>query len=93
VDIGIVTVSVETSVEDKRCVHEGAGVDKTTALTNLHLFNIENETTVKDLESHSTLASKDQDLVLSNLISQTHIGWNPFAFVYDWSRDFLPNVS
>jgi hypothetical protein len=45
------------------------------------------------LESHSTLASKDQDLVLSNLISQTHIGWNPFAFVYDWSRDFLPNVS
>lgn len=57
-NVGVVSIGVETSIEDERRVHKRAGVDKTTSLTDLHLLNIENETAVKDLKSHRTLAAK-----------------------------------
>jgi hypothetical protein len=59
----------------------------------LHLFNIKNETAVKDLESHSALASEYQNLVLRNLVSKAHVSWHPLGLIHNRSRDFLPDVS
>lgn len=46
----VITVCIETSVEDQWRVHKGAGVYKTASLFDLHLFNIEHKASIEDLE-------------------------------------------
>lgn len=92
-DIRIVSISVKTSVENQGSVHERARVDKTATLTNLHLFNIEDEATIENLESHCTFASKYHNFVISDLICKAHVGRNPLWFIYDWGWNLLPYIS
>jgi hypothetical protein len=46
----VVTVRIETSIEDQWRVHEGTGVDETASLLDLHLLNIEHKATIENLE-------------------------------------------
>jgi hypothetical protein len=80
-DVDIVTISVQAVVEHKRSVHERARIDKTTSLMNYHLLNVEYEATVEDLESDGTLSSEDDDFLISDLISKTHISRNPLGLI------------
>lgn len=91
--VRIVSICVETSVENQRSVHERARVDKTATLTNLHFFNIKNEATIENLESHRAFASKYHNFIVSNLICKTHVRWNPLRFIYNWSWNLLPYIS
>ena len=77
----IISVSVQASVENQRRVHERAGVHKTAALTNLHALNVEDKAAVEDLERKSRFAAEYQNLVVSDLVSESHIGGHPFGFV------------
>lgn len=92
-DIRIVSISVQTSVENQGSVHERARVDKTATLTDLHFFNIEDEATIENLESHCTFASKYHNFVISDLICKAHVCRNPFWFIHDWGWNLLPNIS
>jgi len=92
-NVRIVTISIETSVENQRGVHERARVHKTATLTNLHLFNIEDKASIENLESNCTFTSKYHNFIVSDLISKSHVSRNPFWFVHYWGRNFLPNIS
>jgi hypothetical protein len=93
VDINIVSVSVEIVVEDKGRIHEGTRVNKTSSFLYFHLFNVEDKTSVEYLESDRALSSKQNDLIVCNLISQTHIGWHPIHFVDLQVFNLLPHIS
>ena len=77
VDVNVVTVSVQVGVEHKWSVHEGAWIDETASLTNLHLFDIEDEASVENVECCCGLSTEKQDLVVSDLMSQSHISRHP----------------
>ena len=92
-DVDVITVSVEASIEDERSVHEGAGVNKTSMFTHAHLFDVKHITPVEDLEHHGTLATEYHDLLLSYLMGQTHVGGHPVALVNHGSLDLLPDIT
>lgn len=89
----IISVSVQASVKNQRRVHERAGVHKTAALTDLHALNVEDKAAIEDLESKSRFAAEYQNLVVSDLVSEAHIGGHPFGFVDEAGWNFLPNVA
>ena len=93
VHIDIITVSVEVVVEDERRVHKRTGVNKTSPFLDFHLFNVEDKTSVEDLESDRALPAEQNDFVVCDLIGQTHIRWHPFRLIYLRILDFLPNIS
>lgn len=93
VHIDIVSVSVEIVVKDKGRVHKRTRVNKTSSFLDFHLFNVEDKTSVEYLESDRALSSKQNDLIVCNLISQTHIRWNPINFVHLQVFNLLPHVS
>ena len=92
VDIHIVSISVEIVVEDKGRVHKGTRVNKTSSFLDLHLFNVEDKTSVEYLESDRALSSKQNDLIVRNLVSQTHVGWHPIRFVDLQVLNLLPHI-
>ena len=92
-NIDVITVSVEASIEDQRSVHEGAGVDKTSMFTHAHLLNVKHITTVEDLEHHGALATEYHDLLLSYLMRQPHVGGHPVALVNHRSLNLLPDIA
>ena len=71
--IDVIAIGVEARVEHQRCVHERTRIHKAASLTNLHLFNIENEASIEDVESRCTFTTEQKDLVISDLVSQTHV--------------------
>jgi hypothetical protein len=91
--VRIISIGVETSVENQGSVHERARVDKTATLTNLHFFNIKDEATIENLESHSAFASKYHNFVVGDLICKTHVRRNPLRLIYNRSWNLLPNIS
>ena len=98
-DVNIVSICVHVSAEYQWSIHERARIDKFAFLSNLHFLHIKNEASVEDLLSQSTLTAKNDDFIFSNLISQTHVTWNPCRFVTQWpgglrtdSSNFLPDI-
>jgi hypothetical protein len=91
--VRIISIGVETSVENQGSVHERARVDKTATLTNLHFFNIKDEATIENLKSHSAFASKYHNFVVGDLICKTHVRRNPLRLIYNRSWNLLPNIS
>ena len=69
-DVDIVSESIQIATEDQRGVHERARIHKLALLSNFHSLDVEYETTVEYLERKSTLASEDQDFMVSDLVSQ-----------------------
>ena len=78
VNINIVTIRIQIVVENKRRVHKRTRVYKTSPLFYLHLLNVEDKTSVENLESDRAFSSKQNDFVVCNLVSQSHIGRHPF---------------
>jgi len=62
-------------------------------LPHAHLLYVKYIAAVKDLEHYGTLASKDHDLLLSDLMSQAHVGGHPVALVNHWCGDLLPDIT
>lgn len=50
-DVYVVSIGIKVVVEDKRSVHEGARIDKTSLLMQFHSLDVEDKHTVEDLES------------------------------------------
>ena len=73
VHINVIAVGLHVAVEDKRRVHKGARVNKTSSLLDLHLLDIEYEAAVEDMESNSALPTKKNNLVVSDLVCQSHV--------------------
>ena len=67
--VDVVTIGVETVVEDKWRVHERTRIHETASLVDLHALHVKDEDSVEDLEGQSTLASEDHDFFLSDLVS------------------------
>ena len=44
------------------------------------------------MESHCTLASKQDDLIVCDLVSKAHIRWNPLRLVHLGRSDLLPRI-
>lgn len=65
----VVAVRIQGPVEDQGRIHERTWVYKTATFLDLHFFDVEDETSIEDLESESGLTTKYQDLVLCDLIS------------------------
>ncbi len=91
--IDVVTISIQTVVEHQRCVHKRTWIHQTATLTNLHLFNVKDKTAVENVECHRAFATKKKDLVVSDLVSQPHVGGHPLGLVDLGGRDFLPNIA
>ena len=51
VNINIISISIQTAIKDKRRIHKRARIDQTALFSNLHLFNVKNKTSIKNLES------------------------------------------
>jgi len=92
-DVNIVSKSVEASFEDQRSVHKGAWVNQAASFLYDHLLNIKDEATIENLESDCTLTSKYHYLIVIDLMSKTHVAWNPLGLVSEWGLDFLPHIS
>lgn len=86
----IISKSIEELVEDKGRVHEWAGVNKTTSFTDSHLFKVQHKYPIEYGESKSTLATKHDYFIISDLVSITHIGSHPLALVH---THFLPHIT
>ena len=91
--VDVIAVGVQVVVEHERRVHEGAGVNKTTPLLDFHLLDVEYETAVEDMESNSALPTKKNNLVVSDLVCQSHVRWHPIRLVYFRTCNLLPHVS
>jgi hypothetical protein len=91
VDIDVISVGVETLVEDEGRVHEGTGVHETALLCECHLLNVKDETPIEDLEGQCALTAEYHYLFVSDLVGDTHVGWNPLLLVNCWQLS--PNVS
>ena len=92
VDVNVISKCVQVSTKYKRCIHERARVNKFSFFSDLHFLYIEYEASIEDLRSQSTFTSKNHNLIVSNLVSQTHIPLNPRGFINLRSRNFLPNI-
>jgi len=92
-DVNIITEGIERATEDEGRVHKAAGVNQLSAFLDLHLLDVHDEATVEDLLSQSTLTSKDDDLVVRDLVGQTHVAGDPLALVEAGSAlNLLPDV-
>lgn len=58
-NVNIITISVEATVEHKRRVHERTGVNQTALFSDLHLLDIKDKASVEDLESQGRFAAKE----------------------------------
>ena len=67
-DINIVSISVQITIEYKWCVHKGTGVYQASMFTHAHFFNVEDIAAIKNLEHDGTFASKDHDFLISDLM-------------------------
>ena len=92
-DVDVISVGVEGVVEHEGCVHEATRIYKTSPLTNLHFLDIEDKTAVENVESEGALASKEQDLVVGDLVGQAHVGGHPARLVNLGCADLLPHVA
>ena len=92
VDINVVSIGIQVVIEYQWSVHEGTRIDKTTSFLDLHLLHIEHKTPIEDMESHCTLATEQYDLIVSDLMSQAHVGRNPLRLVNFWSSNFFPGI-
>ena len=77
VHVNVVAVRVQRPVEHEWGVHEGAGVDKTAVLAHAHLLDVENVAAVEDLEEDGRLSTKDHDLLVCDLMCESHIRGHP----------------
>ena len=66
--VNVVPVGVEAIVKHQRGVHKRTWIHQTASLTNLHFFHIEHKAAVEDVESHCTLATKEKNLVVGDLV-------------------------
>lgn len=80
------------ATEDKRSVHEATRVHEFALFANLHLLDVEYEHATEDLESDGTLTTKDQDLIVSDLVCEAHVARNPLGFVAVRRCNLLPYV-
>lgn len=93
VNVYVIAISVHVMVEYQGDIHEGTGTDKTALFLYFHFLNVKHKNSIEYLKCNCTLSSKYHDFLVSDLIGQTHIWWDPPWFVYLGSRDFLPLVS
>lgn len=91
-DVGVVSKGVERVVEYQGLVHEGALVHQAASLDDLHLFKVQHKDTIKDVVGNRTLASEDHDLLLSDLVGETHVGGHPQTLVLGRQLQLLPHV-
>lgn len=99
-DIDIVSECIHVASKDEWSIHEGAWINELTFLFDLHFLNVEQETSIEDLLSQGTLSSKDEYLIVSDLVGKTHVTWDPWWFInrdacsWVWvcSYNFLPNI-
>ena len=91
--VDIVTIGVEVVIEYERRIHEGAWVNKTAPFLDFHFLNVEDKTSVENLESDRALSSKQNDLVVRYLVSQTHVGRNPLGLVDLRVVNLLPHIA
>ena len=92
VDVNVISKSIKVATEHKWSVHERAWIDKLTFFFDFHLLEIEYETSIKDLESQSTLATENENFVIGDLIGQAHVAWNPLRLVDQRRLDLLPHI-
>lgn len=92
-DVDVVAVGVEALVENKRRVHKRTWINKASTFANFHFLNIEDETTVEDMEGCSAFATEQNDFVVSNLVRQAHVGGHPLRLVHLGCADLLPHVA
>ncbi len=92
-DVNIISIGVQTVVKYQWGIHEAAWVYKTSPFTNLHLLHIEHEAAVEDMESGRALATEEKDLIVSDLVSETHVGGHPLRFVDLWCINLLPDIT
>ena len=45
------------------------------------------------MEGGGALSAEEQNLVVGDLVSQSHVGRHPMRLVHFWCRDFLPHVA
>jgi len=76
-DIDIVSECIHVASKDEWSIHEGAWINELTFLFDLHFLNVEQETSIEDLLSQGTLSSKDEYLIVSDLVGKTHVTWDP----------------
>lgn len=91
--IYVISVCIETLIEHKRRVHERTRIHEAAPLTNLHFLDIKDIAPVENVEGGRTLSTEEKDLVVSDLVSQAHIGRHPIRLVNLWRRNFLPDIA
>lgn len=92
VNVDVIAKRVQVAAEDKRRVHEAARVHEFAFLADLHLLDVQHEHAAEDLESDGALATKDQDLVVSDLVCEAHVARDPLGLVAIGLSDLLPDV-
>jgi hypothetical protein len=68
VDVNIIAKSIKVSSEYEWCIHEGTWVNKFALLSDLHLLDVEYKASIEDLLSEGALASKYENLIISDLV-------------------------
>lgn len=91
-DVDVVSKRIQIAAENERGVHKRAWVHQFSLLTDLHLLYVEDEAAIEDLEGERALSAEYEDLVVGNLVSETHVARNPVRFVTVGSLNFLPHV-
>ena len=76
-DVNVVSKGIQIAAENKRSIHERAWVHQLALFTDLHLLHIEDEAAIKDLEGERALSAKYEDLVICDLVGETHVTGNP----------------
>jgi len=91
--IHVVSVRVKVTVEHERSIHERARIHKTAMLAYAHLLDVEDIATVEDLEKYRRLSSKDHDLLVSDLMCQSHVRGYPAGLIDTRATGYLlPHV-
>ena len=91
--VDVIAVGVKARVEYQWCVHERTRIHEAASLTNLHLFHIEDETSIEDVESCGALATEQKNLVVSDLVRQSHVRRHPVGLGNLGPADLLPDIS
>jgi hypothetical protein len=91
--VNVITVSIQTSIEDERGIHERTWVNKTSMFAHAHLLNVKHIAPVEDLEHDGALSTENHDLLLSDLMCEAHVGGHPVALVNHRSLDLLPDIT
>lgn len=93
VNVNIISKSIQALIKNERSVHEWARIDKTTFLIDDHSLYIKDEASIEYLERQSWLTSKYHDLLICDLIGDTHISRDPLRLVNLLRRNLLPHIS